>query len=739
MNTIRILFALLMGFSTLGYAQTTSTGRLPDSTISFHQVLKAVTVTAKPPTIVAKADKLVYNAADDLTSQGGVALDVLRKVPMVSVDIDGNVELQGDGNVRFLINGKPSGMFGSNIVEALQAIPASQIKSIEVMTSPGAQYDAAGTAGIINIVLKDNKMKGVNGSVNVSAGTRLENGSFNFNARKGDIGINAFFSGSAQLRSTTLNTFNRESYNSGKDTLNYLSESGLSPYTRNGYQSGLSLTWSVTPKDELTVTVGYGHTGKNETGDITQNDQTIDGIGNMPGTTIGTRTSTGRFMENPMDWSMAYKRTFKKEGREFNFLYTSALETSSTDASQLSEYPNGGYPASGLRSQNPGRDHETDISIDYAEPLAKGFILETGAKAILENINNNTVTDTLSGDMYVPNASQTYVFQFNRDIYAAYAIVSYSFFHDWLSGQAGLRYERTHTGSDFKEISIPDNDIWAPSFLLQHKLDETQALKFTYSYRVERPDYDDLNPYVDLSDPNNISTGNPLLKTELGHKFELGYSKRFGNQGNIYFGGYYNYNTNDAQTLTVFYPVYIINGVEYHNISVAQPESIGLQTTVGATIFGSARISNKLNLRSDIALREIDNIVPGVGSVSGFTYKINGNADYSFDHDLLVEIFGNYTSRRTVYESVRPAYLFYTLAIKKQLLGKKFSFGFTASNFFTGYIHQLATSYGTGFTQSNLRLVPLRSFGLTLSYRFGKLQTKDSGKEEDFTPPPPGN
>ena len=124
--------------------------------------LQTVNVVAKAPIIENRIDKTVYNAANDLTSQGGVAIDVLKKVPQVTVDIDGNVELQGNANVRFLINGKPSSIFGASLADALQAIPASQIKSIEVITSPGARYDAAGTGGIINIILKDNKVQGVN-------------------------------------------------------------------------------------------------------------------------------------------------------------------------------------------------------------------------------------------------------------------------------------------------------------------------------------------------------------------------------------------------------------------------------------------------------------------------------------------------------------------------------------------------------------------------------------------------
>ena len=167
--------------------------------------LQSVTVTATRGLVENKIDKMVYNAEKDITSQGGVATDILKKVPMVSVDVDGNVELQGNANILFLINGKPSSIFGNNLTDALQSIPASQIKSIEVITSPGAKYDAEGTGGIINIVLKENRLKGINGNISLAAGSRLENGSLNLNAREGNFGMNAFFSGNAQLEATTLN------------------------------------------------------------------------------------------------------------------------------------------------------------------------------------------------------------------------------------------------------------------------------------------------------------------------------------------------------------------------------------------------------------------------------------------------------------------------------------------------------------------------------------------------------
>src|ERR1035437_11044099 len=194
-------------------------------TISLSQstrTLQNVTVTGDKPIVESKIDKIVYNVSNDVTSQGGAAIGVLKKVPQVTVDVDGNVELQGNSNIRFLINGKPSSVFGNSLADALASIPASQIKSVEAITNPGAKYDSQGTGGIINIILYDNKMQGVNGNINLSAGSRLENGSMNLNIRHNNFGVNAFFSGNAALKSELPYSQNRFATDTSAKTITNL-------------------------------------------------------------------------------------------------------------------------------------------------------------------------------------------------------------------------------------------------------------------------------------------------------------------------------------------------------------------------------------------------------------------------------------------------------------------------------------------------------------------------------------
>jgi ferric enterobactin receptor len=694
--------------------------------------LKSVEIVGKAPVVENKIDKMVYNVANDLTSQGGSAADVLQKVPQGTVDIDGNVQLQGNSNIRFLINGKPSSIFGASLADALQSIPASQIKNIEVITSPGAKYDANGTGGIINIVLKDSKIQGVNGNVNLSAGTRRENANINLNVRKGDFGVNAFFGGGEQINSTTLNSSDNKSYSSNGTSYTDLVQKGSSSFTRGGFQSGLSFNWDITKKDVLTVSFGYNYFANHNHGSTNQT-STVYGMpnNNVISDTLSLRNSESRFTGRYFDYSVNYKKTFAKEGQELDVLFSSSYGNNKSYSFQEQDYLTGDRSPSGTQNNNPGTDHETDISIDYTQPVTKTFTIETGAKAVLENINNSLFTDTLSSAGFMPDAAQTNSFNYYRKIYSYYLSATFSLFNNFINGKAGLRDEYTSTSDDFPGVNIPGYNTLAPSAVLSHKIDETQSLKLSYSYRIQRPDYGDLNPFNNISDPHNITTGNPNLKPEIGHNYEFGYNKSFNQGANIYIGAFYRYNTNDIQSFTTHYDTLKVGGIKYPDVYLNQRYNIGTETTDGVSLFASLPVTKALNLRTNMMFGDRITTNPGNPTVSGYVYRINLNATYDFGSNLIGEVFGNYNSSQRTIQGTRPAFAFYNFAVRKQLWNKKASIGLTASDPFTKYINQTTTTSGTNFTQTSQRQVPFRSFGITLSYKFGKLEFKKEKDKDD--------
>ena len=241
--------------------------------------LQNVTIIAQNKLIENKIDKMVFNAEKDITSQSGVATDVLKKIPQISVDIDGNVQLAGSSGIRFLINGKPSTAFGSSITDVLQSIPASQIKSVEVITNPGAKYDAAGLGGIINIILKTSNAKGYNGNLSLTAGTRMENGSFNLNARNNNFGINAFISGNKRLNSTT--PFSSIRLTNDSTSVNSLQQQGEGRFERHGMQTGFGFDYTYKKVNNFSGSVSYNDFGNSGTG-INNQVLQMDKGGNLP-------------------------------------------------------------------------------------------------------------------------------------------------------------------------------------------------------------------------------------------------------------------------------------------------------------------------------------------------------------------------------------------------------------------------------------------------------------------------
>jgi ferric enterobactin receptor len=695
--------------------------------------LQSVTIVGDKPVVENKIDKIVYNVSNDITSQGGAAIDVLKKVPQVTVDIDGNVELQGNSNIRFLINGKPSSVFGNSLADALASIPASQIKSVEAITNPGAKYDSQGTGGIINIILYDNKMQGVNGNINLSAGSRLENGSLNLNIRHNNFGVNAFFSGNAALKSVMPYSQNRFAKDTVAKTITNMVQTSRNDFIRNGFRSGIGFDWNITKNDIITGSLGYNQFGNSNEGLTNQEQLTTDYLSNPVSDIFTLRNSDSRSRIGSIDYSLDYKKKFKNEGQELDIAYNASNGRPNSNYIQSQSYVGQTVPFSGSSSTNPGTDDEMNLSIDYTHPVTKNFLIETGAKMVNENINSiaNVSTYDPTLNQYLSDSNQSYDLKYTMKVYAGYLSTNFKIMN-WLNVKAGARYEQTETKIDFPNTSIPAYGTFVPSVVLSHDFSKTQSLKLAYSKRIERPEYRELNPFVNLSDPYNISTGNPMLKPEIGNNFELGYSRTFKKGGNIYISLIERINTQDVKQVTTFYPTYLIGDSTYTNVSVSNNQNIGREYNSGISISGSYPLTSKLNIRGNLMVSHRYTISDiGIGNQStGVRARLNLNATYQLNKDLVFELFGFYSSPSQNIQGKNPQFFIYTFALRKLFWDKKASFGFTATNPFSEYVRQLSTISTEGYTSTNIRMMPLRSFGISFMYKFGHLEFSKS-KEED--------
>jgi ferric enterobactin receptor len=708
--------------------------------------LEVVTITSKQHTIENKIDKIVYNLDKDVTSQGGVATDALKKIPGVTVDIDGNVELLGNSSIQFLIDGKPSILFGNSVSDALQSIPNSQIQSIEVITSPTAKYDSSGSGGIINIILKKNKAQGFNGNINLAVGTRLENGSLNLGWKKNNFSLNAFYSGNAQLKAVTPVGMNRFSVNHFDKSKTQLLQEGDVDYNRNSYSTGLGMDWAISGKDNLSATVALQHLASRNTGDTDQYMAKWDSFGTLLSEANSWLISDNQSDVNTLDNSLAYTKKFKKENQELIISYSGSFGKNNTFYDQTQQNNPTSPPFSGANSLNLGNENEVQIGFDYAQPINKDFLLETGYKTIFQSIISNAdvfVLEPNTGD-YTKDSQQSYASDYKRNIYSGYVATSFSLFK-YLDVKAGMRYEYTKskaTYSNVKTVAIPNYSNPAPSLIVSHTFPAKQTLKFTYAYRLERPDFRDLNPFLNLSDPHTITTGNPNLQPEIGHNYQLGYNKVFENGANINVVVYQQINKPDIKPYTTYYPFYEIGGSTYTDVSVSSRANIDHEIKTGLNIALSVPAGKKFNLRSNMLFynRNIKNSYATPVVTNTFSYRLNLNVSYQFNKGFIGEVFGNYNSSM-IWQGKRPSVFSYTMAIRKQFLNNKASLGFITVDPFNKYIIQKTTLIAEDVVAKSYRNIPYRSFGVSFTYKFGKLKFGKQKEEENilYTTPPVEN
>jgi len=717
---------------------------LPDAILLVRKTatLEQAVVTASRPLLENKPDRIVYNVDRDVTSQGGVATDVLRKIPQVSVDINGNVELLGNPSVLFLINGKRSTIFGNSIVDALQSIPASQIQSIEVMSSPGAKYDATGTGGVINIILKKNKLEGISGTVNVTAGTRQENGSVNLTYKKNNVTVGGYYSGTDQLVVSTITDNSRNSFDTASGSKYFLGQQGNSDFHRYGFRTGLNLDWDITPKDNLALTFGFNQFGNSTDGSFAQHNTGADASGNSLYDQLSTRIVGNKIKNNSTDIGLDYTRKFSRERQQLSISFLYSAGQNNTSYRQYQQYIANDSIFTGSTSSNPGKDKLSSFSFDYAYPLSRDFLLETGLRTETESFISDANVYSFSPVQYdyLFDNQQSYSSTFRRQVYAAYVSGSFKLFN-FLNVIAGLRSEYTVNNANYSNsghVKIPDYNNLGPSINLSHAFSNGQTLKFAYAYRLERPEYRDLNPFLNLADPQNITTGNPDIKPEIGHDFQLGYNNNLGKDNNLNIVLVYTHNSPDIKSYTTFYPSFQVGDSTYVNVNLTRRSSIAAENRWGINIGGSFSPFPKFTIRPTIQLYDRQTVNPYSipAKVSGFEYRWNINVNYQFPRGLIVEGFGNY--RSGIHWQGRQADFFiYTLALRQQFWGGKASLGLVAVNPFSNYLVQHSIQEGVGFQADNRLRIPYRSFGINLLYKFGKLKISKPKEDENFLAKPP--
>ncbi len=524
-----------------------------------------------------------------------------------------------------------------------------------------------------------------------------------------------------------------------------LQQNGSGDFDRHGFQSGIGFDWTLTENNSLSGALNYANFGNSSRGNINQLGQTQALPGGVYSDTNTTNHTTSAFSQYSFDPSLDYKHTFKNKEQQLELSMDGSFGHNSTTAGNNQFLQPQDSLIYGTRNNNPAIESEYEAKLDYTHPLHKDVTLGAGAKLSGYDIYS-------SGDALGWNPSLTNYFydsalsndlNYHQRVYAAYAELNFHVSRS-IEARLGGRYERTQVNSFYanaKQTIHKGYNTFIPSIFLMKKIDETQTFKVNFTIRINRPDYSDLNPFINTSDPQNISTGNPNLKPEVWDRFEAGYNKDLGKTGSFMINLFYRQSNGDIQPFIVYYPSFRVGDTAYSNVAVTTQENIGIEQNAGTNLFLDLHVNEKFNVRSNIMFfyrHTINQVDPGYNS-STTIYRFNVNASYQFPGNFAAECFGNFSSRHHEAQGKYPSYTSYNFALRKLFWNKNGSIALTANNIFSKYVDQQTDLYGPGFVSSSLRRVPYRSVGVNFTWKFGKLVMKKEKSEDnsiDLNPPP---
>ena len=492
--------------------------------------LEEVDVIAERTTVELRLDKKIYNVGKDLTVQGATVSDVLDNVPSVSVDVEGNVQLRGNDDVRILINGKPSAITGLNSTEALRQLPAESIEKVEVITSPSARYDAEGSGGIINIILRRSKLQGLNGALTANGGYPLSAGiNGNLNYRTGDL--NFFTNTGYNYRTRPGNSLNDNDFFDGDGNFtNALREERDFDRIRKSFNANFGVEWYINETSSITQSV-FIRDSNNES-ETTNNFFQRDAMGN---TSSGFRFDPETEKDETFQYSLNYNKQFNGNS---DHTLTFAFQYEESDEVEESLIVQNGFDSESVRAAEDQR--RVFFQTDYAMPVGKSGNFELGYRGDFNKRNTDydvVFIQPTEVELGITNPSN--VLDYKETINAFYTqygnkIKKFSFL-------AGLRYEATRliiNQIETNDFNRNNFDGLFPTLNLNYEISEKESFQLGYNRRIRRPRSSLLNPFPSRSSPTNLFQGNPNLTPSFSNQIDLGYLKRWEKltfNGSVYF------------------------------------------------------------------------------------------------------------------------------------------------------------------------------------------------------------
>jgi len=718
----------------LSYKTKTYSDKLLDKSINLGTVslslnleaLDAVEIIAERTTVEIKLDKKIYNVGKDLTVRGGTVSDVLDNVPSVAVDVEGNVSLRGQDNVRILINGKPSGLVGLNSTDALRQLPAESIEKVEVITSPSARYDSEGTAGILNIILKRSKLQGLNGAITANAGYNPSAGiSGNINYRTGNVNI--FNTTGYNYREAPGNSYTNTTY---KESGNSIEETKDYERIRKGFNTNLGIEWYINDSASLTTSVFYkdNNNESNTTNSLLQYD-----VNNIL-TSSSSRFDPELEDDKTIQYAANFTKNFEASGHKLTFDFQ--YEDSTEDENSLVEVNNI------LKEKVGTLENQERILLqgDYVLPIGENAQFELGYRGNFNNLSTDYVVELLdeNTNVFFVDNTLSNILNYKEYINAVYS--QYGSKHGKFSYLLGLRLENTRITIDQPssgDFSKKDYTGLFPTVNLNYELSEAESLTLGYSRRLRRPRSWFINPFPSRSSVSSIFQGNPDLDPSYSGTFDLGYINRFG-KITLNTSAYYQHAT-DVFNFVSFDTGETVN-VDGEDVAVIQrtPINLASEDRYGFEFTVTYRPSRKFNTSANFNVfkSKTEGVDPnginlGNENTSWFARL---NTKYTLPANIEWQTSMNYRGPSEDAQNKRKGVFSTNIAFSKDLFKEKASIAFNVSDLFNSRKRIMDTTTDTFISNSEFQWRE-RSFNLSFTYRFNQQKKRErsgQGSGDDF-------
>ena len=709
----------------VNFNQDTNLGTLKMN--SNLQALDVVDIIAEKTTVEIKLDKKIYNVGRDLTVRGGSVSDVLDNVPSVSVDIEGNVALRGNGNVRILINGKPSGLVGLNSTDALRQLPADAIEKVEIITSPSARYDAEGTAGILNIILRRSKILGLNGAIIINSGYPNQLGaSGNINYRTGDINVfnNSGYSYRKSPGSSGVETefFNTEYDEDGiliQDSPNtFRNEYRTFERIRKGFNSNTGVEWYITPTTSLTT--AFLASKSNNSNESFNRAETLD----LTGAVISE--SVRYDPETETDQTTQFSVNFDKQfhgNSEHRLTFDFQLENSSEDEGSI--IYNDGIAAERVRTIEDQK--RVLIQSDFTLPINDKTRLEVGYNSRFSTNTTDYSLEFAEDDSFILDTNVSNVLVYKENVNAVYTQYG-SKVKNKFSFLLGLRMEATNiTISQLSSNEYSNSNYIGlfPTINLGYEFSENQNLTVGYNRRISRPRSRFLNPFPSRSSATNLFQGNPNISPSYSNGVDIGY---FNTLEKITLNNslYYNHATDVFTYISEDTgDEVVINGesvpvIRRGPINLAEDDRLGFEFTL------TYRPSKKWNMNADFNLYRS----AVKGNYKGLSYDsenlgwfVRLNNKYTLPRNIEWQTRLSYSGPTVDAINRREGIFSSNVAFSKDLFKEKASITLNINDLFNTQRRNLESNTPTFYSDGYYRW-RVRSYSLSFTYRFNQVKKR---------------